>query len=73
MLIIMQIQSAVNALSTTSTTAQAIFIMPGTYSEQVVIPARKAVLAIYGYTTDTSGYSANQVNRCYILRFYERC
>ncbi|ROV87574.1 hypothetical protein VMCG_10596 [Cytospora schulzeri] len=55
------IQSAVNSLSTSSTTAQCIFIEPGTYSEQVLVSSRKAQLTIYGYTSDTSSYSANQV------------
>ena len=48
-------------MSTTSTTAQSIFIESGTYSEQVYIPARKAILSIYGYTTDTSSYTENTV------------
>ncbi|KAF2760768.1 carbohydrate esterase family 8 protein [Pseudovirgaria hyperparasitica] len=56
-----KIQDAVNALSTTSTTAQSIFINPGTYKEQVYIPARKAALTIYGYTSNTAAYSSNQV------------
>jgi len=55
------IQEAVNSLSTTSTTAQSIFIYAGTYSEQVYIPTRKADLTIYGYTEDTSSYTSNQV------------
>lgn len=33
----------------------------GTYSEQVYIPARKAILTIYGYTTDTTTYASNKV------------
>jgi pectinesterase len=48
-------------LSTTSTTAQSLFILAGTYSEQVTIPARAAALTIYGYTTDTSSYTSNVV------------
>ncbi|KAH6712807.1 carbohydrate esterase family 8 protein [Leptodontidium sp. 2 PMI_412] len=55
------IQAAINSLSTTSTTAQSIFILAGTYQEQVTIPARKASLKIYGYTTDTSSYTSNVV------------
>jgi pectinesterase len=55
------IQSAVNALSTASTTAQCIFISAGTYTEQVLIAARKAQLTIYGSTSDTSSYGSNQV------------
>ncbi|KAK6521922.1 hypothetical protein TWF506_002123 [Arthrobotrys conoides] len=61
------IQAAVNALSTTSTSAQSIFIYQGTYNEQVKIPARKAVLSIYGYTADTSSYSANTVTITYSM------
>lgn len=57
----LQIQKAVNALSTTSTTAQSIFIYSGTYSEQVIIPALKSALTVYGYTTDTSSYHSNVV------------
>ncbi|KAK3316226.1 pectin lyase fold/virulence factor [Apodospora peruviana] len=55
------IQAAVDALSTTSTAAQCIFINPGTYKEQVLINARQAQLTIYGSTTDTSGYGKNTV------------
>ncbi|KAK3945486.1 carbohydrate esterase [Diplogelasinospora grovesii] len=54
--------SAVNALSTAaSTTSQCIFIYPGTYTEQVLVPARSAQLSIYGYTADTTSYTGNQV------------
>ncbi|KAH8590994.1 pectinesterase precursor [Bisporella sp. PMI_857] len=53
------IQAAVNALSTTSTAAQCIFIGAGTFNEQVLVPARSAQLTIYGYSTDTSSYSGN--------------
>jgi pectinesterase len=49
-------------LSTTSTTAQSLFILAGTYNEQVIIPARKAILTIYGYTKDTTSYTSNVVN-----------
>jgi pectinesterase len=52
---------AVKALSTSSTTAQCIFIDQGTYSEQVYIPALKSALTIYGYTADTTGYAGNKV------------
>jgi pectinesterase len=55
------IQAAVNALSTTSTAAQCIFINPGTYTEQVLVAKRSAQLTIYGYTADTSSYTSNQV------------
>jgi pectinesterase len=53
------VQDAVDSLSTSSTTAQSIFIDQGTYNEQVYVPARQAQLTIYGYTTDTSSYGAN--------------
>lgn len=56
------IQAAINKLSTTSTTAQSVFINPGVYNEQVTIPSRKAALTIYGYTTNTTTYANNQVN-----------
>lgn len=49
-------------MSTTSTTAQSLFILAGTYNEQVIIPARTASLTIYGYTKDTSSYTSNVVN-----------
>ncbi|KAK3984589.1 pectin lyase fold/virulence factor [Cladorrhinum sp. PSN332] len=56
------LQAAVNSLSTTSTAAQCIFIYPGTYNEQVLIPSRKASqLSIYGSTTDTTSYKSNAV------------
>ncbi|RDW94270.1 pectinesterase-1 [Coleophoma crateriformis] len=56
------LQAAINSLSTSATTAQSIFILAGTYKEQVTIPARKAALTIYGYTTDDTDYSKNQVS-----------
>ncbi|KAF2124928.1 carbohydrate esterase family 8 protein [Dothidotthia symphoricarpi CBS 119687] len=55
------VQKAVNALSTSSTTAQCIFIYKGTYSEQVYIQALKSSLTIYGQTADTTSYSSNTV------------
>ncbi|KAM7199422.1 pectinesterase [Rhypophila sp. PSN 637] len=55
------IQSAVNSLSTSSSSPQCIFISSGTYKEQVLIPSRSASLTIYGSTSDTSSYKANTV------------
>ena len=55
------IQSAVDSLSTTSTSAQCIFIYPGTYQEQVYVAPRSAKLTIYGSTSDPSGYASNSV------------
>ncbi|KUJ08969.1 carbohydrate esterase family 8 protein [Mollisia scopiformis] len=57
-----KIQDAINSLSTSSSTAQCLFIESGTYNEQVSIAARNAPLTIYGYTTDTSSYTSNVVN-----------
>jgi pectinesterase len=48
-------------LSTSSTSAQSIFIYAGTYTEQVTIPKLKSALTIYGYTSDTSSYTGNRV------------
>ncbi|KAK6215844.1 hypothetical protein LQW54_004024 [Pestalotiopsis sp. IQ-011] len=53
-------QAAVNALSTSSTADQCIFVDQGTYTEQVYIPARSAKLTVYGYTADTTGYAGNK-------------
>lgn len=54
-----------DALSTTSTGAQKIFIYPGTYNEQVYIAPRAAQLTIYGYTNDISSYTSNIVTIVY--------
>ncbi|KAF1939625.1 pectin lyase-like protein [Clathrospora elynae] len=55
------VQSAVNALSTSSTTSQCIFIAKGTYKEQVLVNQLKSALTIFGETNDTSSFSANTV------------
>lgn len=55
------IQDAVNALDSSSSSEQTIFIHPGTYSEQVYIQALSGPLTIYGYTSHVRHYSANQV------------
>ncbi|KAM7188620.1 Pectin lyase fold/virulence factor [Naviculisporaceae sp. PSN 640] len=55
------IQAAVNSLSTSSSSPQCIFLTPGTYREQVLIPSRQAALSIYGSTPDTSSYRSNTV------------
>jgi pectinesterase len=36
-------------------------LYPGTYNEQVVVKGYQGALTIYGYTTDTSSYTSNQV------------
>lgn len=51
-----------SSLSTSSTTAQSIFIGSGTYTEQVTVPVLAGKLTIYGETTDTSSYLHNVVN-----------
>ncbi|GKT64313.1 pectinesterase [Colletotrichum tofieldiae] len=55
------VQKAVDALSTTVSAKQCIFIDQGTYNEQVLVPSRAAQLSIYGYTADTSSYTGNKV------------
>lgn len=55
------VQAAVNALSTSSTSAQCIFIAKGTYKEQVYIQQLKSALTIYGQTENTQDYSKNTV------------
>jgi len=61
------VQSGVNVLSTSSTTAQTIFIRPGTYKEQVYIPALQSDLTIQGYTRDCSSYESNTATITYNL------
>lgn len=56
------VQDGVNALSTTETGEQYLFIYPGVYEEQVYIAPRAANLTIQGYTSDAAGYAANTVN-----------
>ncbi|KAL2165582.1 hypothetical protein VTG60DRAFT_4275 [Thermothelomyces hinnuleus] len=55
------VQSAVDALSTSATSEQCIFIYGGTYQEQVYIPALRSPLVLYGETEDTSSFAANRV------------
>src|SRR3954465_9801460 len=43
------VQQGVDALSTTTTTPQYLFIYPGVYTEQVYVPALKSNLTIQGY------------------------
>ncbi|KAJ7618731.1 pectin lyase fold/virulence factor [Roridomyces roridus] len=53
------IQAAVNSLPNDGS-ARVIFIFPGTYAEQVIIP-RSGQLTIYGSTTDSTSYTSNSV------------
>ncbi|KAF4467222.1 pectinesterase [Fusarium albosuccineum] len=52
------IQQAVDSISSPDSV---IFIQPGTYEEQVLIPDSVGALTIYGYTEDDQDYSKNQV------------
>jgi len=38
-----------------------LFLFPGTYEEQVVVPKLKGKLVVQGYTCDTTAYASNQV------------
>lgn len=60
------IQDAVDALSSSSS-EQSIFIEAGTYEEQVYVPELSGPVTIYGYTEDTTSYSANKVTITYGL------
>ncbi|KAF7360137.1 Pectinesterase [Mycena venus] len=51
--------AALNSLPNDSS-SRSIFIFPGTYAEQIDI-TRTGPLTIYGYTTDTTTYTGNQV------------
>lgn len=55
------VQDAVDALDTSSTSEQIIFIHPGTYAEQVYIQPLSGPLTVYGYTEDDGSYASNQV------------
>lgn len=55
------VQAGVDALSRNSTEAQTLFIMGGTYNEQVYIQALQSPLVVMGETTDPSSYTANKV------------
>ncbi|RTE84334.1 hypothetical protein BHE90_001135 [Fusarium euwallaceae] len=57
------IQEAVNSASSDSV----IFVKPGTYEEQVLIPDSVGALTIYGYTEDDQDYSKNQVTLTHSL------
>ncbi|KAH6639470.1 pectin lyase fold/virulence factor [Boeremia exigua] len=52
--------AAVAALANT-TSAQAIYIAPGIYTEQVYIPSLNGPLTVQGYTEDARSYKDNQV------------
>jgi pectinesterase len=54
------ISTAVAALNNI-TTAQTIYIAPGTYAEQVYIPSLAGPLTVQGYTKDARSYKDNRV------------
>ncbi|KAI9649278.1 hypothetical protein NHQ30_001849 [Ciborinia camelliae] len=60
-------QQGVDALNRTTKRPQYLFIKPGTYVEQVFVPALKSNLTIQGYTTDASTYAKNLVTLTYNL------
>ncbi|KAM5344463.1 hypothetical protein ACJ41O_012999 [Fusarium nematophilum] len=52
------LQAAVDSVSSSDAV---IFVQPGTYEEQVLIPDSVGALTIYGYTEDDQDYSKNEV------------
>lgn len=58
------IQEAVDSISSSDAV---IFVQPGTYEEQILIPDTVGALTIYGYTEDDQDYSKNQVILTYSL------
>ncbi|KAK7543879.1 pectinesterase-like protein [Phyllosticta citricarpa] len=55
------IQEAVDALDTSSSSDQTIFIYSGKYEEQVVVPELSGSLTVYGYSDSETDYSSNAV------------
>ncbi|GMF30884.1 unnamed protein product [Phytophthora lilii] len=55
------VSAGVAKLSSSTTSQQTIFILPGTYREQVLISALNGPLVVQGYTCDTTSYAQNQV------------
>lgn len=56
-----QIQSAIDSLQDSASADHTVFIFPGTYTEQVTIPAMKGKLTIAGWTSNTLSADANTV------------
>lgn len=61
------VQEGVNALSLRTTTPQVLFINPGTYTEQVYIPALASNLTVQGWTLDSRSYEGNTATITYSL------
>ncbi|KAK8152907.1 pectinesterase-like protein [Phyllosticta citrichinensis] len=55
------IQEAVDALDTSSSSDQTIFIYSGIYKEQVIVPELSGSLTVYGYSDSETDYSSNAV------------
>ncbi|KAK7535383.1 pectinesterase-like protein [Phyllosticta citribraziliensis] len=55
------IQEAVDALDTSSSSDQTIFIYSGDYKEQVIVPELSGSLTVYGYSDSETDYSSNAV------------
>lgn len=53
------VSAAVAALNN-GTSEQQIFLMPGTYAEQVYVPSLAGPLVLQGYTCDSRSYAGNQ-------------
>lgn len=60
------ISAGVSALTNTNS-SQIVFILPGTYTEQVYIPPLAGPLTIQGFTPDARTYAANTVTLTYNL------
>lgn len=61
------VQAAVDALNSTTTTPQTLFIFPGTYVEQVYIRQLASNLTIQGYTSNGESYEGNKATITYDL------
>ncbi|CAG8981377.1 hypothetical protein HYALB_00013657 [Hymenoscyphus albidus] len=61
------IQAGIDALSNSSTSAQTLFIYPGTYKEQAYIPKLASTLTIQGSTPDARTYAGNAATITYNL------
>ncbi|KAG1687861.1 hypothetical protein DVH05_004591 [Phytophthora capsici] len=54
-------KEAVEALDVTTTAVQTIFVMPGVYEEQVLVPSIAGALVLQGSTCDARSYEDNEV------------
>ncbi|PYI32251.1 pectinesterase [Aspergillus indologenus CBS 114.80] len=63
------IGDAIDALSTSTTDTQTIFIEEGTYDEQVYLPAMTGKVIIYGQTENTDSYADNLVTITHAISY----